>query len=172
MAVSTTNVSSHYLIRIVEYHTTYGMACIWINLETRVWRRNMLTQQFLAEVCLKKSRLHYWQTINAGGTPAEGILGCPVIKKTRPSHSDSLIQDISVAQAEASSNDELQHADYVVDATSLVCSSALRISVQRYTLLLNGWGENRTEAQKARGERLSLNVHLLINYFCMCTHKA
>lgn len=73
----------------------------------------------------------------------EGILGCPVIKKTRPSHSDSPIQDISVAQAEASSNDELQHADYVVGATSLVCSSALRVCVQRYTLLLNGWGENR-----------------------------
>lgn len=161
MAVSTTNVSSHYLFRIVKYHTTYGMTCVWINLETRVWHRNMLTQQFLAEVCLKKSRLHYWQTINAGGTPAEGILGCPVIKKTRPSHSDSFIQDISVAQAEASSNDELQHADRVVDATSLVSSSALRLSAAIHLAL--GWLGDRTEAQKARGERLSLNFHLIIN---------
>lgn len=61
-----------------------------------------------------------------------GTLVCPVIELpvgTSHSGTDSLIQVISVAQAEANSNDELQYANHMVDAASLVVCSDLRLSV-------------------------------------------
>lgn len=71
-------------------------------------------------------------------SPMGGRCLCPVIELpvgTSHSSTDSLIQVFSVAQAEASSNDELQCANHMVDAASLVVCSDLRLSAQRYTLL-------------------------------------
>lgn len=95
---------------------------------------------------------------------------CPVIYNyqfgTSHSGTDSLIQVISVASAEANSNDELQYANHMADAAS----SDLRLSAQRYTLLCE-WLGIQEGAKKAFIRFHPLTKLTFFFSYCTCTDK-